>query len=468
MTNMEEPLSPAEQEAVERLRAAYADASRIDWPFIPSDVTEQPARPRRHRRRRPPGPWTHRLLVVAVAAAILVVFFVPLPHLSLFKRLVTPTKPTVATSGSKTPPIGTQLAELKASDAIAGDGFGGGSVAIAGNSAVVGATGHGNGRAYVFTKTAAGWTQVAELKGSATLGACFGSAVAVSGTTVVVNDACYADNTGRVYVFTREATGWRLTAQLEGSDINPNDKFGYPVAISGDTLVAGAFQHESYAGRAYVFSQTASGWKQTAELRDPDGIVGDDFGISVGVSESTVVVGAYGDANGAGRAYVFSKAASAWKLTAELKGSDTAASDEFGTSVAISGATIVVGAQDARRTGRAYVFTKTATGWRQVAELKGSRSAGLFGYSAGVSGNTILVSAPVVGEEVSFPSTAPGQAYVYTKTAAGWTQVAELRGSGAARGDSFGYWVAISGADALVGEPSAVSQVGGRAFLFHV
>ena len=113
---------------------------------------------------------------------------------------------------------------------------------------------------------------------------------------------------------------------------------------------------------------------------------------------------------------MFARTAGGWKQTAELKGSDTVAKDAFGASVAISGTTVVVGAQNASRTGRAYVFTKAANGWTQVAELKGSSAAGLFGYSVGVSGNTVLVGAPVVGEEVSFPSSAPGHAYLYTKT----------------------------------------------------
>ena len=52
------------------------------------------------------GQWSHRLVVVAVAAAIIVVFFVPLPHVSLFKRLVAPAKvnPT-GTTVSKLPQI---------------------------------------------------------------------------------------------------------------------------------------------------------------------------------------------------------------------------------------------------------------------------------------------------------------------------------------------------------------------------
>src|SRR5208283_2226458 len=111
----EEPPSPAEQVAIERLRAVYVGASRIDWPFSPTDVMEQSPHTSR-RRRRGPGPWAHRVIVVAVAAAILVVFFVPLPQLNLYKRLVNPSKVSPA-GGSNTVPkrprVWTQVAELK-------------------------------------------------------------------------------------------------------------------------------------------------------------------------------------------------------------------------------------------------------------------------------------------------------------------------------------------------------------------
>lgn len=455
----------------EQLRQ-LADAPALRHPSPMDDLTRRSVQIARRRRR------TATALVILIVTTVVVV---PIPRLHLLHSSgIRPSGPS--TTLPTQPSIARQLAELEASDAVAGDDFGGGSVAVSGSTAVVGAPGHGPyGRAYVFTKATTGWKQVAELKPSGSrlsevsAGSCFGSAVAVSGSTVVVNDACYSGDTGRDYVFTSEATGWRQTAVLQGSDTAGNDKFGYPVAISGSTIVAGAFQHGEWTGRAYVFAKTARGWKQTTELKASDTVPGDSFGWSVAISGNTIVVGATGLASLApnwnrtpGRAYVFAKTAGGWKQTAELKGSDTVDTDAFGTSVAISGSTVVVGAQYARTTGRAYVFTKAANGWTQVAELKGSGPAGLFGYSVGISGHIVVVGAPVVGEQVSSPSRAPGQAYLYTKTTAGWTQVAELEGSGATRGDGFGYWVAISATTAFVGEPRATSNVAGRAYVFHV
>ena len=115
--------------------------------------------------------------------------------------------------------------------------------------------------------------------------------------------------------------------------------------------------HAKAAGRAYVFTKTAAGWKQAAELKGSDTVAGDYFGGSVAISGTTIVVGAPVITKEAGRAYVFTKTASGWKQAAELKGSDTVAGDDFGDSVAISGTTAVVGADGhAKAAGRAYVF----------------------------------------------------------------------------------------------------------------
>jgi len=292
-----------------------------------------------------------------------------------------------------------QVAELKGSDTVGGDDFGM-SVAISGTTAVVGAYGHAaySGEAYVFTKTGASWKQVAKLGASdvATRNY-FGSSVAISGTTAIVGAYGHNPNgAGRAYVFTKTATGWRQTAELKGSDTVATDSFGTRVAISGTTAVVGADGHANGAGRAYVFTKTGATWKQVAELKGSDTVAGDEFGWSVAISGTTAVVGARNHAKFAGGAYVFTKTGATWKQVAELKGSDTVAKDSFGSSVAISGTTAVVGATGhANGAGRAYLFTKTGATWKQVAELKGSDTVARdgFGWSVAISGNTAVVGA---------------------------------------------------------------------------
>jgi hypothetical protein len=366
--------------------------------------------------------------------------------------------PPSVESNSVTPAVGTQLAELKGSDTVAGDWFGD-AVAISGTTAVVGAWGHAKkaGRVYVFTKTATGWKQTAELKGSDTVAAdYFGADVAISGTTIVVGASYHADLAGRAYVFTKTAAGWTQVAELKGT---ADDAFGWSVAVSGTTIVVGALTHANVTGGAYVFTKTATGWKQVAEVEGYDTVAGDAFGSSVALSGSIAIIGDILHANSAGRAYVFTKTATGWKQTAELKGSDTGAHDDFGSSVAISGTTVVVGS-GSTNANRAYVFTKTATGWKQVAELKGSDTVpgDDFGTDVAISGATVVVGADFAGADGG------GRVYVFTKTAVGWTQVAELEGSDTVHGD-FGTDVAISGTTVIVGADGHAKSVG-RAYVF--
>jgi hypothetical protein len=330
-----------------------------------------------------------------------------------------------------------QVAELEGS--VNGVYFFGGPVAISGTTAVVGPC--------VFTKTANGWKQVAELNGSDTVADedAFGDSVAISGTTIVVGAPDYANNAGRAYVFMNKAGVWKQAAELKGSDTVAGDYFGYSVAISGTTVVATAYGYDSaHTGAAYVFTKTATGWKQAAELKGSDTAAGDDFGGSVAISGTTAVVGPC----------VFTKTANGWKQVAELNGSDTVADeDAFGDSVAISGTTAVVGAYGGD--GVAYVFTKTATGWKQAAELVGPMAFDDFGGSVAISGTTVVVGADEQGSEEFV-----GRAYVFTKMATGWGQVAELKGSGTMTEHNFGSEVAISGTTAVVAEAS-------RAYVFE-
>ena len=252
------------------------------------------------------------------------------------------------------------------------------------------------------------------------------------------------------------AIGTQL-AELVGSDTVAGDYFGLPVAISGTTAVVGAYAHDKIAVRAYVFTKTAAGWKQAAELEGSDTAAGDGFGSSVGLSSTTIVVGAQGHAKFTGRAYVFAKTATGWKQAAELEGSDTVAGDTFGYSVKTSGTTIVVGAPGhANSAGRAYVFTKTGAGWNRPPNWLAPTQLSTATTTASVSGwrsrarPSSWVQAP--------PAAGPGTVYVFTKTGAGWKQAARLEGSAYDFTDP----LAISGTTIVVG---AYDYANGRSSL---
>ena len=360
--------------------------------------------------------------------------------------------------------LGTQLGEVKGSDTVAANGFGV-SVSISGTTVAVGAPGYAKsaGRAYVFAKLGTAWKQSAELKGSDTAASdYFGYSVFLSGTTAIIGAPGYAKDAGRAYVFDDTSGGWKQVAELKAPNPVAGDYFGYSVVISGSTAAVGAPGYSKTAGRVYVFTKAAGSWKQTAILKSTDAAANQGFGYSLAASGTTVAVGAPVYTKNAGRAYVFTDAAGSWKQVGEVKGSDTVASDGFGVSVAVSGTTVVVGADGhAKEAGRAYVFTDAAGSWKQTAELKGSDTVASdgFGISVVLAGTTLIAGAPDHAKQA-------GRAYMFTHSAAGWKQVAELKGSDTVAEDGFGVSVVVSGTTAVVGAPDRAKDAG-EAYLFN-
>ena len=194
---------------------------------------------------------------------------------------------------------------LSGQDTVAKDYFGT-CVAISGNVLVAGSYGHGlgAGAAYMFTKAPRGWEQTAELEGpGTTAGDHFGAYVVISGDQIAVSPLGHGASPSRVYVFQKSAAGWHQVADLEGS--GPAEQgFGGETAISGSTIVVGGDES------VYVFAKTAAGWDQTATLKGSYTVAKDGFGYFGGLAiwGHTVVVGAMDHASSAGRAYVFAQA----------------------------------------------------------------------------------------------------------------------------------------------------------------
>jgi len=379
---------------------------------------------------------------------------------------------TVDTRGARYPitidPV-VQRAYIKTSNPDRDDRIA--SVAISGDTMVIGASGedssssgvNGNqfdnsfsdsGAAYVFVRSAGGWTQQAYLKASNPDAGDRFAAVAVSGDTIAVG-APYEDSdatgingsqnndlwgSGAVYIFVRNGTTWTQQAYIKPSNTGQGDAFGAAVALSGDTLVVGAPEEESHAtgvngdegdnssmnsGAAYVFRRSGSVWSQQAYLKASNTDALDNFGGSVGLDGNTIVVGAPAEDSSArgvngdqtnntgwesGAAYVFVHDGANWVQEAYLKASNTGRNDYFGWTAALSGDTILVGApgenssatgvngdQDdnrARDSGAAYVFVRSGTTWSQEAYLKASNTASNDGfYLVALDGDMAVIGA---------------------------------------------------------------------------
>jgi hypothetical protein len=222
--------------------------------------------------------------------------------------------------------------------------------------------------------------------------------------------------------------------------------FGTSVATAGSLMVVGAPMLGG--GVAYLYTRGAGAWRESAQLRAPDTQAGDFFGGAVAVAGTTIVVGADNHDN-TGAAYVFVKGSSGWHLTAELAGADGRPGSGFGYSVAIGAGTIVVGAPTpVLGTGKAYVFRRGGDGWRKVAELRPEDApvGGFFGFSVAASGPEAVVGDP--GDMGG-----AGRAFVFCGTSGGWGQTAELVGRDTEAGDNFGFSVADAAGRVLVGAP---------------
>eukprot|EP01043_Picozoa_sp_COSAG02_P039102 COSAG02_NODE_3063_length_7441_cov_56.123944_2_plen_532_part_00 len=374
-------------------------------------------------------------------------------------------------------------AKLVARDAAHGKHLGT-AVAVSGDVAVVGAPGdndggEGSGSAYVFAKQHGSWTQISKLVAAdAAARDRFGTSVAVSGDTVVVG-AYYGSDSGAAYVFAEQPDGsWLQVAKLVAEDAARLDRFGWSVAVSGETVVVGASGDDdggSNSGSAYVFAEQPDGsWTQVAKLVARDAAAGDNFGVAVAVSGDVAVVGAAGDddgGEGSGSAYVFAKQHGSWTQISKLTGPAAAARDRFGKSVAVSGYTVVVGASGeddhGSDSGAAYVFAEQPDGsWLQVAKLVAEAAEAGDRFGA-----VVAVSGNTVVVGVSDDNGHVGRAaYVFAKQPDGsWRQVLNLVAGETAAGDHFGTKVAVSGNTAVIGAygDDTGAMESGSAYIFE-
>ncbi len=307
----------------------------------------------------------------------------------------------------------TQQQKLVADDGAVDDQFGC-SVAVSGTTAIIGAysatigSTYSQGAAYIFAASGAAWTQQAKLVAAdGTTQDDFGYAVAISGATAVVG----APTRGAAYVFTRTGSTWTQQAKLTASNGVPGDLFGGSVGLSGTTAIVGASGNDPPRGAAYVYAQSGGVWTEQAKLLD--GGADDRFGSSVAISGDTAVVGAYGGE----AAYVYAFSGGTWGRQAKLVPSGGAFGDDFGWSITMSGDTVIVGAPRAavgsiNAQGAAYVFGRDAGGWTQQAKLAAADGAvaDAFGSSVALSDTTAVVGA---WTKTFGGNTQQGAAYVY-------------------------------------------------------
>lgn len=254
---------------------------------------------------------------------------------------------------------------------------------------------------------------------------------------------------------------WLEKVKLIGADTVADDTFGEGVAISGDTALIGAPDHDAAAdgaGAVYVFVRNGSTWTEQAKLTASDAAVGDGFGRKVALDGETALVGSVGDddaGNASGAAYVFVRNGTTWTEQQKLTASDAAADDWFAFNVALSGDTALIGTRydddGGDATGSAYVFVRSGTTWTEQQKLTASDAAvsDQFGFSVSLDGDTALVGAWLDDDDGS----GSGSAYVFVRNGTTWTEQQKLTASDAEDGDTFGRNLALDGDTALISAP---------------
>ncbi|MDC0745699.1 FG-GAP repeat protein [Polyangium mundeleinium] len=174
------------------------------------------------------------------------------------------------------------------------------------------------GAAYVFVRSGGVWTEQAKLVANDGAGSdAFGGSVALSGETVLVGATGASvggqEKQGAAYVFVRSGSVWTQDAKLVASDGAPFDAFGGAVSLSGDTLLIGATGRDingmQSLGTAYLFARDGVTWTEKSKLVASDGAQLDNFGVAVALSGDTALVTAFSDDigmnNNQGSAYTF-------------------------------------------------------------------------------------------------------------------------------------------------------------------
>jgi len=232
----------------------------------------------------------------------------------------------------------------------------------------------------------------------------FGAAVAVGDGEVFVAEATNRFRSGVVYIYRKATNGtWTERAQLKASSSALRDRFGRAIAVDGTTLVISSQSADSgAAGMIHVFSRGANGsWAETGMIHAPAGAPGDQFGTSLALRGDELLVGAPGSAGGAGAIFTFRRTGGRWMPGTTLRATGGKPGDGLGATLVYSGPHLLAGTPtaDSARGGLVH-FHNAAGTWAQapIPSMEGLTANARLGSAMAVLDNRIWVGAPRLGE----------------------------------------------------------------------
>ncbi|MFQ5679016.1 MAG: choice-of-anchor B family protein [Gemmatimonadota bacterium] len=320
------------------------------------------------------------------------------------------------------------------------------------------------GIVYVYRKSDGEWREAAQLTAPDGYdNDHFGRAIVPAGPTLLVGATSVDEGRGAVYVFQKNASGnWEPAGKVQPEDLSPNEYFGREAGSDGKVALFAAWAKDEARGAVYALSPDASGGWTVAKLAAEEGEPGDWFGTGLAVRGDLAVIGALSHAKQTGAAYIFRRdATGAWRQETRLAPEDLEENARFGEAVAIVDGLVLIAAPGfARNTGVVYTFERDEeTGeWEEGSRLlpfDQSRFA-RFGTTLAVDGRDVWVGAPGADRF-------EGRMYRFERDEAGnWTGAAKVGTEGLETGDGFGSLAALAdglSAVAIAGDDYGLATV---------
>ena len=304
----------------------------------------------------------------------------------------------------------------------------------------------------------------------------FGSAIAMHESWAFIGapgDDERADDAGAVHVFILNGDTWGHLQKLTSGEAAPSQDFGASIAVSGNWCVIGAPGDTEFgfaAGAVYAFQYEQPWWVLRQRFTSPDPGAFFRFGGAVAIKDNLLVVGSPGDSEAgdrAGSVYVYQLEADLWQLDRKLLADDADAGDEFGRSLALGETRMLIGAPfdgpNGGLSGSVYVVEILQEPVHNLGLLSvkifpaDGATLQTFGSAVSLVEDTAIIGAGGDSEGVA----GGGAAYVFNWTPSGWMQSHKVTDALSGASAGLGKAVAFDGARAVIGAPNAQSQLDG-------
>ena len=292
-----------------------------------------------------------------------------------------------------------------------------------------------------------------------------GAELAVTRTGMVAGFPMPPSTNGTVIFFRRAPNGsWAEGTTVTAKGAVIGDGFGTSLAIDRNWMAVGA---PTGAGQVTLFEKRNGRWVEAGTLTNP-GALGDQFGRSVALAGSVLLVGAPGADSARGTALIYRRNSNgAWEPVGTL-GRGASAGDRFGYAITLENDAALVGApgpiqfggQPApARPGAAVVYHARDNGtWAEEARLQPTDSSGALGAAVAFINGQAFVGAPLTGGSA-------GAVYAFTRQGTSWSQAAKITAKTPVAGSGFGQALAGNATTLMVGAPMT-NQLAGAVFVF--